>query len=176
VVEGFKPFGIPIHNLEPVVLLFEEYEALRQADYLGLPHYKAARRMNVSRPTFTRICEKARRTLATALVEGKALFIEGGNFVTEDYWYRCERCCKVMISPVAASGCDSCHAACLRQLNPEPPVRETNGHCICTHCNTRIPHLKGKPCRENQCPKCGRAMLRENNYHHQLYLRTKAEK
>ena len=60
IMEGFKPFGIPMHDLEPVVLLFEEFEALRLADYLGLSHKEAARRMKVSRPTFTRICDKAR--------------------------------------------------------------------------------------------------------------------
>ena len=35
--------------------------------------------MNVSRPTLTRIYENARRTIAKALVEGKMIFIEGGN-------------------------------------------------------------------------------------------------
>jgi uncharacterized protein len=175
-MEGFKPFGIPMRDLEPVVLLFEEYEALRLVDYLGLPHHEAARRMKVSRPTFTRICDKARRTLATVLVEGKALLIEGGNYITEDYWYRCESCWKVTISSSATSTCSCCHATGLRRLNPEPAMDQTNGHCICTHCNTRIPHLKGKPCRENCCPKCGRRMLRENSYHHQLYLKKNTEK
>jgi len=44
-----------------------------------------------------------------------------------------------------------------------------NGFCICIHCNTRIPHVKGTPCRENKCPSCGKRMLREGEYHHQLY-------
>ncbi len=176
IMEGFKPFGIPIRDLEPVVLLFEEYEALRLVDHLGLPHHKAARRMKVSRPTFTRICDKARRTLATALVEGKALFIEGGNFRTDDCWYRCESCWKVTISSVATSTCSSCHAENLRQLNSDPPVQETNGNCICTQCNKRIPHVTGKPCRETRCPDCRRIMLREGEYHHQLYLKKKENK
>ncbi|TRX62621.1 ferredoxin [Fulvivirga sp. M361] len=49
------------------------------------------------------------------------------------------------------------------------------GHCICVHCNTRSLHVKGEPCRENTCPKCGKKLMREGSYHHQLYL-TKTEK
>ena len=175
-MEGFKPFGIPIHELEPVILLFDEYEALRLADYLGLAHAEAARRMNVSRPTFTRICDKARRTLATALVEGKALFIEGGSYQTEDYWYRCESCWKLVISANETDACPFCRAASLRRLNSEPPMSATNGYCICTHCNTRIPHVKGQPCRQSRCGTCGRTLLREGHYHHQLHQKKKSAK
>jgi hypothetical protein len=50
-----------------------------------------------------------------------------------------------------------------------------NGNCICVHCNIVIPHVKGKPCRENDCPKCGKKMMREGSYHHQLYLQKKGE-
>jgi len=35
-MEGFKPFGIPMRELEPVVLLYEEFEAIRLADYENL--------------------------------------------------------------------------------------------------------------------------------------------
>lgn len=49
------------------------------------------------------------------------------------------------------------------------------GNCICVHCNTKIPHIKGKPCRENKCPKCKKKMLLEGSYHHQLYLFKKGE-
>ena len=58
IMEGFKPFGISMTDLEPVILLFEEYESMRLADYLGLTQEQAAEKMNVSRPTFTRIYEK----------------------------------------------------------------------------------------------------------------------
>lgn len=51
-----------------------------------------------------------------------------------------------------------------------------NGNCICVHCNIQVPHTKGKPCRENNCPQCGKKMMREGSYHHQLYLSKKGEK
>ncbi len=87
-MEGFKPFGIPMKDLEPVVLLFEEYEALRLADYENLTQEEAAVRMNVSRPTFTRIYDKARKNIARAFIEGKAILIQGRTYITDDYWYR----------------------------------------------------------------------------------------
>ncbi len=116
-MEGFKPFGIPMSTLEPVILLFEEYEAIRLCDYDGLTQDQAAERMTVSRPTFTRIYEKARRTIAQAFVEGKAIFIEGGNYHTDEHWYRCESCKKLLIEQEETEQCGYCQSAELRKLN-----------------------------------------------------------
>jgi predicted DNA-binding protein (UPF0251 family) len=171
-MEGFKPFGIPITELEPVILLFEEYESIRLTDYEGLTQLEAAIKMNISRPTFTRVYEKARRTIARAFVEGKAIFIEGGNYHTDDYWYRCEACLKVNISKEEIKECTFCNTSILRKLNKPAESFEANGNCICVTCNTTYPHKKGIPCRENNCPNCGKTMMREGSYHHQLYLKT----
>lgn len=72
----FKPRGIPLIQLEEVGLSLDELEAIRLADYEGLYHEQAAEKMKISRPTFGRILGEARRKLAEALVEGKALRIE----------------------------------------------------------------------------------------------------
>lgn len=53
---------------------------------------------------------------------------------------------------------------------------DCNGSCICVHCDIRIQHAKGVACRENVCPKCGKRMMREGSYHHQLYELKKREK
>ena len=74
-----KPAGIPSRDLEEVLLGFDEAEALRLADLEGLYQEAAARRMGVSRPTFSRIVESARRKTADAILNGKALRIEGGE-------------------------------------------------------------------------------------------------
>jgi predicted DNA-binding protein (UPF0251 family) len=60
------------------VLTIDELEAIRLADLEGLAHEAAARRMNVSRPTFGRIVEGARRKVAEALVHGRGIGFEGG--------------------------------------------------------------------------------------------------
>lgn len=75
----FKPRGTPLSELEEVSLRLDEMEAMRLADIEGLYHDEAAGRMNVSRQTFDRILAGAHRTVADALIGGKAIRIEGGN-------------------------------------------------------------------------------------------------
>ncbi|MDA8411863.1 MAG: DUF134 domain-containing protein [Treponema sp.] len=74
-----KPSGIPAKDLNHVILGFDEAEAIRLADLEGLYQEAAARSMGVSRQTFGRIIETARRKVADALLNGKALRIEGGE-------------------------------------------------------------------------------------------------
>jgi predicted DNA-binding protein (UPF0251 family) len=80
-VSLFKPAGVPARELEQVVLRLDEYEALRLADGEGMTQQQVAERLGVSRPTVSRILEKAHRTVARALTGGKALLIEGGPVV-----------------------------------------------------------------------------------------------
>ncbi len=74
----FKPRGIPLPFLEEVVLGLDELEALRLADVEGLSQEEAGKRMGVSRGTIGRLLERAHRTVADALLNGKALRLEGG--------------------------------------------------------------------------------------------------
>jgi len=78
----FKPAGIPCHQLEEVVLTLDELESLRLADLDGLYQEQAAGKMKISRPTFSRVVEQARRKVAGALIQGKALRIESGPVVS----------------------------------------------------------------------------------------------
>ena len=80
----YKPRGIPLSVLELVTLTFDELEAVRLADLEGMYQEKAADKMNVSRQTFGRIIESAHKKIADALVNGKALSIEGGNIEIDD--------------------------------------------------------------------------------------------
>ncbi len=72
----FKPKGVPLMHLEEVSLSLDEVEALRLADLEGHYHEEAAHQMKVSRATFGRILNGARRKVAEALIRGKALKIE----------------------------------------------------------------------------------------------------
>jgi len=79
-VTFFKPVGKPYRSLEEVCLSVEEAEAIRLRDLEGLEQTECARRMNVSRPTFHRVLGAARTKLADAILNGKAIRIEGGTF------------------------------------------------------------------------------------------------
>jgi len=62
--------------LEEVSLRMDELEAIRLADYQGLYHEEAAAKMEISRATFGRVLNEARRKVAEAILQGKALKIE----------------------------------------------------------------------------------------------------
>jgi uncharacterized protein len=76
----YKPQGIKMCDLKPIFLSHDQLEALRFADIEKLEQIEAASKMNISRSTFSRIVNEARNIVATALVNGWALKIEGGDF------------------------------------------------------------------------------------------------
>ncbi len=118
-MEGFKPFGIPATELTTVTLLFEELEAIRLIDYEGLMQEDAAAMMNISRPTFTRIYNKAHKTIAKAFIESKAILIRGGNYIADNYWYKCEKCKEVMVALKPLSSCRNCQSHNIVLLNSD---------------------------------------------------------
>ena len=76
----FKPTGIRMKDLDESILTFGEFEAVRLKDLEGLDQKEAAEKMNISQPTFHRLVLSARKKLADAIVKGKAIKIEGGNY------------------------------------------------------------------------------------------------
>jgi predicted DNA-binding protein (UPF0251 family) len=89
---GYKPYGINSSSKELVELLYEEYEAIKLADYDLMNHQEASELMGVSRPTFARIYESARRKIARALVETKEIKTVFGNAWMDKNWYDCKSC------------------------------------------------------------------------------------
>ena len=80
----FKPQGIPMTNLEIETLSMEEIEALNLKDVENLDQEVAAKKMGISRSTFQRIVKSARYKLVKSIIEGKALKVEGGNYIPGD--------------------------------------------------------------------------------------------
>ncbi|MFC1710626.1 DUF134 domain-containing protein [Nanoarchaeota archaeon] len=71
----FKPAGIRKIDLEQTSLSLDEFEAIRLIDLEEIPQEQAANKMQVSQPTLSRILKSARKKIADAIVNGKAIKI-----------------------------------------------------------------------------------------------------
>ncbi len=92
----FGPLSSASINNKIIIMTVEEYETIRLIDFEGLMQEECAERMNVARTTVQRIYNDARKKLADALVNGKILKIEGGDYQLceeNEKLYRCGRCC-----------------------------------------------------------------------------------
>ena len=76
--------GVPLREMEEVRLTIDQMEALRLADLEGLSQKDAGAQMGVSRATFGRIIQRARYVVADALINGKAILLDGGNYQLRD--------------------------------------------------------------------------------------------
>ena len=75
----FKPAGVRGQDVQQIVLTLDEFEAFRLADQLGYSHAQAAEEMEISRSTFSRLIEKARKKIADFIIRGGVLTIGGGS-------------------------------------------------------------------------------------------------
>ncbi|MHB8130417.1 MAG: DUF134 domain-containing protein [Mobilitalea sp.] len=88
----FVPLGKPKCELEEVVLKVEELEAMRLKDIEGLNQEECAEKMQISRQTFQNVIDEARKKVAIALSDGKAINISGGNYTSSHCKFKCHDC------------------------------------------------------------------------------------
>jgi len=136
-VTYFKPAGVNMRQLAQVILTVDEFEAVRLKDCEGMEQVKAANKMKISQPTFQRLLLSARKKMADALVNGKAIKIEGGDY------------------KITRRG-DSMKGGGRMGGSAAGP----SGECVCAKCKHKVPHEKGIPCYQMKCPECGAEMTR----------------
>jgi predicted DNA-binding protein (UPF0251 family) len=88
----FVPAGRRKCEIEDIIIKVEEIEAMRLKDIEELNQEECAERMHVSRQTFQNIIDSARKKIATAIIEGKAINISGGNYTRNVCQFKCIAC------------------------------------------------------------------------------------
>jgi predicted DNA-binding protein (UPF0251 family) len=88
----FSADEAPSDTSDHIKLRLDEFEALRLSDGLGYGHAAAATIMDISRPTFTRLLNRARVKLAEFLINGRSLEISGGSVLFSSDVFCCRSC------------------------------------------------------------------------------------
>ena len=158
---GFKPIEAKENFLSfDIELQLDEYESLRLADYEGLSQEQAAVFMKISRPTFTRIYDAARKKVVRAMVENKSLLIAGGQVDFNEEWYRCHDCADVFSGE--SHDCQSTDNKNLEHINQSlnrgkqylNSSESEDVFCECRNCHHQEKKVIGVPCRKVVCSKC----------------------
>lgn len=76
----FGPLDSPVRVENYVQMTVDEYETVRLIDLQDLTQEECAQQMNIARTTVQGIYYKARKKIAESLVNGKMLWIEGGEY------------------------------------------------------------------------------------------------
>ncbi|NTW62823.1 MAG: DUF134 domain-containing protein [Chlorobiaceae bacterium] len=133
----FKPAGVPATMLETVDLSFDEFEAIRLADFEGLYQEAAAQQMHVSRQTFGNIIASARHKVSQMLVSGKQLTVTGGTIMvtSEERVFTCATCShkwSLAHGIARPAACPSCGGVIIHRLSSDGGIgggRHGSGKC-----------------------------------------------
>ncbi len=119
--KGYRPFGVNAGTKKSIDLFYEEYEAIKLADYDSLSQLEASKVMGVSRPTFARIYASARQKIAIALTETREIVTVYGHAVLDKDWYQCKKCHSKFSLPPQADQlhCPLCQSENFQSINPE---------------------------------------------------------
>ena len=154
-ITHFKPEGVKISSMNETMLTFGEFEAVRLKDYENLDQTEAAKKMKISQPTLNRLLKEARKKIADAIVNGKAIKIQGGNY-------------KMVQRPGERIGAGMSRGTGRgmglggsgRGRMGGPFAAGPGGLCKCPKCSHEQTHPRGVPCNQTKCQKCGSVMAR----------------
>jgi DNA-directed RNA polymerase subunit RPC12/RpoP len=144
------------------VFNYEEYESIRLSDFELMGQVEAAKVMEISRPTFARIYESARRKIAQAFVNGSPIVFEGGKVYFNSEWYTCKSCGCLFNHPqkdqevVCCALCGSSH---IEQYSENEYKAKDKDIFICLQCGKKRNDAPSN-CSEVTCPDCNTPMTR----------------
>ena len=139
----FKPAGIRIVDLKEVVLNVDEYESVRLVDLEEIEQVKAAKSMKISQPTFSRLLKSGRKKIADALINGKAIKIQGGEYK--------------MVRGKGLGLRRGIRAGGRGRMGGT--AEGPGGICKCPNCGYEEKQIRGEPVNK-KCPKCNKNMVR----------------
>lgn len=139
----FKPAGVMLRLLQENVITRDELEAIRLIDYEKIEQGKAGKKMKISQPTLSRLLASARKKIADALINGKAIKIQGGVF----------EMVRPRIGMRRMTGAGG--RGRMGGIAAGP-----GGFCVCPKCGNKEQHKIGVPCYRMKCSKCGTRMTR----------------
>ena len=146
----FKPRAVPLSQIKEVILTVDEFEAMRLKDIEEMDQVQAAEKMGVHQSTFQRMLTRARKKVTDALLNGKAIKIQGGAFKMPG---------RDMTGPRGTgprTGRRGGGAGRGMGRGLGGPANE----CVCPSCGHREIKQPGVPCAQMKCPKCGDPMVR----------------
>ena len=149
-INYFKPAGVLLKDLQENILTRDELEVIRLIDYENIEQSKVAKKMKISQPTLSRMLKSARKKIADALINGQAIRVKGGDFE--------------MVQPRGRGlGLGAGRGMGMgggRGRMGGPFAAGPGGECVCPNCGYREPQIRGSPCMNKKCPKCGTKMTR----------------
>ncbi len=146
-INYFKPAGVLLKDLQENILTRDELEVIRLVDYENIGQSKIAKKMKISQPTLSRILKSARKKIANALINGQAIRVKGGEY-------------EMVQSRGRGLGLGAKGMGDGRGRMGGPFAAGPGGDCVCPKCGYREPQVRGSPCMNKNCPKCGAKMTR----------------
>ncbi|WP_342304585.1 DUF134 domain-containing protein [Methanolobus sp. ZRKC5] len=161
-IRHFKPSDSRIESMDEINITIDELESLRLSYLEKMKQDDAAQKMEVHQSTFQRTLRRTLEKISDALVNGKSIRVEGGNYTMPG---------KDGTGPrgqgsVGGQGRGQRGQGQQRgqrgNRNGNVPVSVTPaGQCKCPGCGYEQAHQPGTPCAQNNCPECGKAMIRK---------------
>ncbi len=149
----FKPRAVPLNKLEEIVLTLDELETLRLSNIEKLSQTDAAKRMDIHQSTFQRTLTRAREKTTDALVNGKAIKIQGGEYKMPG---------RDKTGPIGQGrGMGLGKGLRAGQGIKRSITTESIGNCVCPKCGHEQKHIRGTPCNQTKCPECETLMTRK---------------